>query len=274
MRTETKRIIHAALKALELHRPMTLRQIFYRLVATQVIENTQNRYKSLSRMLVKARQEGMIPWNWIEDRLRRPRPVAMWSGLDAFADTALEWYRRDVWDEQPHFIEAWLEKDALSGIFERAIRPYGVTLNVGRGYDSWSAIYMASQRYGDGERATVLYFGDFDPSGEDMVRSLKERLGFFGCWPIIDKIALTLKDIERYDLPPDPTKVTDSRRDKFVARYGDVSVELDALPPDVLIERVTEAVEAEMDMEALEQTKADEILDLDKLDNFLRGAYE
>ena len=49
----------------------------------------------------------------------------------------------------------------------------------------------------------ILYFGDFDPSGEDMVRSLPERLGSY---PEIVKCALTFDDVERYDLPSDFTK--------------------------------------------------------------------
>jgi len=79
---------------------------------------------------------------------------------------------------------------------------YGVTLNVGRGYDGWDSIHSAAARFGTGEGVTVLYYGDFDPSGEDMVRSLQERLAFFGCEPEIVKCALTLDDVHRYNLPP------------------------------------------------------------------------
>src|SRR5437879_10188225 len=95
-------------------------------------------------------------------------------------------YRRDVWPTQPVYLEVWLEKDALSGIFEDVLKPYGVTLNVGRGFDGWTSIKDASERFLDKSEnvpVTVLYFGDFDPSGEDMVRSLRERLDFFGSDP-------------------------------------------------------------------------------------------
>ena len=277
MQEQTEHLIHQAYKVLASHRPMTLRQVFYRLVAAQIIENTQAKYKSLSRTLVRARQEEMIPWDWIEDRLRQPRAVPMWSGLDDFADTALRAYRRDVWDSQVDYVEVWLEKDALSGIFQRTLYDYGVTLNVGRGYDSWSSIWTASRRY-ERERAeggrdtTILHFGDFDPSGQDMVRSLEERLGFFGCWPTIEKIAITLEDIDYYDLPPNPAKRTDSRAAGFVAQHGDNCVELDALPPDILQERIIESVEGLMDLEALSDTKADEEIDLERLRKFLEGA--
>jgi hypothetical protein len=102
--------------------------------------------------LVAARQEGLIHWNSIEDRLRRPRAVSMWDSLPDFAETVLRSYRRDIWATQPRYIEVWLEKDALSGIFEDVLAPFGVTLNVGRGYDGWTSIKDAAARYKNGDR--------------------------------------------------------------------------------------------------------------------------
>lgn len=110
----------------------------------------------------------------------------------------------------------------------------------------------ATASFGSGRGATILYFGDFDPAGDDMVRSLRERLAFFGCEPEIVKSALTLEDVRRFDLPPDLTKPTDTRRAAFVAKYGDLAVELDALPIEVLEVRLREEVEARMDMGALD----------------------
>lgn len=238
--------------------PMTVRQVYYQLVSRQVIENNRGQYQAVSNLLVDARKDGAIPWEWIEDRLRRPRAVPMWDDLSDFAETARKAYRRDVWATQPAYLEVWLEKDALSGIFEDVLGGYGVTLNVGRGYDGWDSIHNAAERYGDGASVTVLYFGDFDPSGEDMVRSLRDRLGFFGCVPEVLKCALTLADVTRYNLPPDFTKATDTRRAAFVAKWGDLSVELDALPIDVLRGRLVREVEARLDLAALTAVKRQE----------------
>jgi hypothetical protein len=254
--TKTHQIIEAALSVLSEHHPMTVRQVYYQLVSRQVIKNTRSQYQCVSNALVDARKEGVIPWAWIEDRLRLPRAVSMWSSLSEFAETARAAYRRDVWASQPRYCEAWLEKDALSGIFEHILEDYGVTLNVARGYDGWASLYNAARRFGDGQGDTVLYFGDFDPSGEDMVRSLRERLAHFDCRPLIRKCALTADDVRQYDLPPDFTKTTDTRRAAFVAIHGDISVELDALPVDVLRERLRSAVEDMIDLTALQHTKA------------------
>ena len=253
---KTVRLIETAAKILAEHNPMTVRQVYYQLVSRQVIKNSRSSYQSVSKALVAARRDAIIPWQWIEDRLRKPRHVSMWPGLAEFCEPAL--YRRNVWPMQPSYLECWLEKDALSGIFEDILDPYGVTLNVGRGYDGWDSIHNAARRFGSGKGAAIIYFGDFDPSGEDMVRSLAERLATFGCRPSIVKCALTADDVRRYKLPPDFTKKSDSRRAKFVAKHGDVAVEIDALPDRVLRDRLKEEVEKRMDLDALNDVREEE----------------
>jgi len=248
---KTTALLGAAYSILTADNPMTVRQVYYQLVSRQVIKNKKSQYNAVSRALVSARKEGIIPWEWIEDRTRRPREVNMWDNLSDFGDSVLSSYRHDVWDSQPRYVEVWLEKDALSGIFEDVLKPYGVTLNVGRGYDGWDSIRNAAERYGTGESTTILYFGDFDPSGEDMARSLRERLAFFESRPEIVKCALVYHHIALYNLPPDYTKVKDTRQKGFVAKYGDVAVELDALPYNILKDRITTEVEAQMDLDAL-----------------------
>lgn len=255
---KTLQIVSIAFEVLEAYHPMTVRQVYYQLVSRQVIKNNRSEYQAVSNALRDARLEGAIPWEWIEDRLRRPRYVSMWEDLPQFAETARRAYRRDVWATQPRYLEVWLEKDALSGIFEDVLSGYGVTLNVGRGYDGWSSLRNAADRYQDRDEVMVLYFGDFDPSGEDMHRSLKDRLDQLGSEPEVIKVSLTLEDIRRYNLPPDFAKTTDTRRNAFVAKNGDVSVELDALPADVLRARLTQEIEAYIDMAALDSVRKQE----------------
>jgi hypothetical protein len=261
---KTQRMIDEAHDILAAFHPMTVRQVYYQLVSRQVVENNRGQYQAVSDALVAARREGTIPWEWIEDRLRGLRGgLDGLNSVEAFLDHEVANFARGysaaVWPTQPRYVEVWLEKDALSGIFEDVLDTYNIGLNVGRGYDGWSSIHNAAARYGTGEQATTLYFGDFDPSGEDMVRSLRYRLADQCADPEIIKIALTVEDIERYQLPPNFTKPTDTRRGAFVARFGDLSVELDALPPNVLRERIVEAVEGHLDMEALRAVREQEI---------------
>jgi hypothetical protein len=259
---KTMRMMEVVKEVLAECHPMTVRQAYYQLVSRQVIENNRSEYMAVSRVLVEMRQSGEVPWEWIEDRTRRPRTVSMWDSLREFGETAVKAYRLDVWKHQDALVEVWLEKDALSGIFEEVLRPYGVTLNVGRGYDGWSSIHAAAERYLEwGGEVIVPYFGDFDPSGEDMLRSLQERLAHFEASPRIEKVAITKQDIGDYELPPDVTKAADSRRASFVAKWGDNAVELDALPVQVLRERIRGVVERHMDLEALAQVRKQEVGD-------------
>lgn len=269
----TAELTDIAWAILESGHPMTVRQLYYQLVSRQDIKNDRSQYQKISNLLVKARQAGTIPWDWIEDRLRRPRRVSMWSGLTEFAETCRSAYRRNVWECQSRYLEVWLEKDALSGIFEDVLNSYGVTLNVGRGYDGWDSIHNAAIRFSQTDApVSILYFGDFDPSGEDMVRSLSERLASLDCTPEIVKCALTLEDIQVYQLPPDLAKKTDTRTASFIARHGDISVELDALPPNVLRERLESEVRSRMDLGALEQIQEIEKHERDQITNLLAGA--
>ena len=245
-------VVKEASAALSAISPQTVRQLFYRLVTAGIVPNSRSAYQFTSRALVEARRTGIIPWKKIEDRLRRPRTVSMWRDLPDFIQDAIYSYRRDVWQTQPRRVEAWLEKDALSGIFEDTLARYGVTLCVGRGYDGWDSIHRAAERYkASPVPVCVLYFGDFDASGEDMVRSLGERLASLGARPEIVKCALTREDIEGYRLPPMFAKRSDSRAAAFIEKHGDISVELDALPTEVLRARLVAEIENRMDMAAL-----------------------
>ena len=104
-----------------------------------------------------------------------------------------------------------------------------------------------------------------------MVCSLTERLATFDCRPEIVKCALTADDVRRYELPPDFTKKTDSRRAKFVAKHGDIAVELDALPNQVLRDRLIEEVESRMDLEALAAVREKDAAERERLQTLVEG---
>lgn len=266
----------AAYQVLKDENPMTVRQIYYQLFSRGWVKNSQRDYKQVVSAMVEARQRALIPWDWVEDRLRMPREMQMWDDMNDFMTTVRGAYRRDVWANQSSYIEVWVEKDALSGIFQDELQKYGVTLNVGRGYDGWSSIRNASLRFKErekqGKETHIAYFGDFDPSGEDMVRSLRDRLAFFGCTPELIKNAITKEDIEEYNLPPEPGKEADSRSAAFIEEHGRlIQVELDALPVRVLRERINEAVENVIDLEALGETRKIEKAERAKLSKFGRN---
>ena len=270
---KTLDLIYAAREILELQNPATLRQTYYQLVAKHIIDNNKNEYQKLSNALVWARQQELIPWEWIEDRTRQPREVNMWSDLNDFFKTVKSAYRKDVWASQENYIVVWVEKDSLSGIFQKITSKYGVTLVVGRGYNSWSVkkeLAHMLERYE--KEPVVLYFGDFDPSGEDIYRDIEEGFRFFQIsLKKIEKISLTKEDIEKYNLPPDFAKKSDTRSKKFIAKNGDMAVELDALPIEILSEKIKSGIEKYLDMEKFETALREQKLEQREIEEFLKG---
>jgi len=58
-----------------------------------------------------------------------------------------------------------------------------------------------------------------------------------------ERLALNRDQIDEYEPPPNPAKVTDSRYASYVQVYGEDSWELDALDPRVLSDLVRRAIE-------------------------------
>lgn len=249
---------------------MTLRQLYYQLVSRDIIPNKQNEYAKLSKLLKEGRMGGIVDWNAIEDRLRIPYlPYWNYDPQDAINDT-INQYRLDRQKGQNVHIEIWVEKDALSGVLKRVTKEYHVNLLVNRGYGSVTAIHDAFNRYETqierGKKIIMLYLGDHDPSGMDMIRDIKERIsemleekGHFNLFDV-KPIALTKKQIKFYNPPKNPTKLTDPRSKWYIKKFGSSSWEVDALEPKVLNKLVSDNIKNEIDMNLFEQQKAKEIL--------------
>jgi len=221
---------------------LTLRQLYYQLVSRNIILNAERAYKNLSSLVSDARLAGYIDWDAIEDRIRVPSVPTEFKDLGELVDAALYSYRLPRWVDQKYYVELWVEKDALAGVLRPLAKKYHVTLMVNRGYSSQSAMYESSRRFleNDGKSGVLLYLGDFDPSGEDMVRDIKERMEMFGVDLAVVKVALTLDQVRVYNPPPNPAKRKDPRSKEFIKKYGASSWEVDALPPTEL-NRIIEA---------------------------------
>ncbi len=239
------------------YRP-TLRQIFYRLVAALLISNTEPTYKSLSRATVVAREEATIDPLSFQDRVRSHTDGDYgYLSPDEFIDDRLdelrespENYTRPMWTTQQVMPIIWLEKDALFTPVTEIASRYRVKVYAARGYSSFTSVYEAAQ---DIQRlmkpVKVLQLTDFDPSGEDMVRDLEDRLTRYGRLIQFEltKIALTSDQVSTLGLPPMPAKKSDPRYNRFAQSFGDQVVELDALPPDELERIVSTAIEELID---------------------------
>lgn len=246
---------------------LTLRQLYYQHVTRNAIRNEERSYKNLGKLISDARLAGLVDWDAIEDRVRVPRVPLEFENLQERVDLALNNYRLPRWRGQDNYVELWVEKDALSGVLQPLASQYHVTLMVNRGYSSMSAMFESAGRFSEHHKQDchLLYLGDHDPSGEDMVRDIGDRLAMFGVHVEVTKVALTFDQVEQYNPPPNPTKMTDSRAAGYVERYGDECWEVDALPPDVLHELIQNTISEYIDFDKMQVVQDQEEEDKEKL---------
>lgn len=238
---------------------LTLRQLYYQLVSRDIVANNIKSYNAIGNVVSQGRLAGLIDWSMIEDRVRNPVANMHWGSPAEILRAAERSYYRDRWEDQGFYVEVWCEKDAVSNIIEPVCRKLDVTFMANRGYSSQSAMYEAYQRISNAEGAGrtpwIIYLGDHDPSGIDMTRDIKERLGTFlyaegATFRNVQRIALNMDQVKQYNPPENPAKQTDSRFESYVREYGESSWELDALEPSVLSALVQEAIELYLDRSA------------------------
>jgi len=254
---------------------LTLRQLYYQLVGRGIIANEVREYTKVMKTLTMGRMNGLIDWDMIEDRSRRPHMDYAVAGIsDALQDT-IDQYKLDRQKGQSHSIEIWTEKDAVSNILKRVSRYYHLRLSINRGYTSVSAMYVAYRRIRRQmaltERDTIiLYVGDHDPSGLDMIRDIEDRFCEFGIDDIkIIPVALTMDQIEEYNPPPNPAKINDPRASQYILEHGDESWELDALEPEVLRSITEGAVKEHLDQDLFDDVLSQEESDKVRLEELI-----
>lgn len=263
---------------------LTLRQLYYQLVSRDIIANTLKEYSKLSDLVTTARYNGLIDWDAIEDRIRVPRRHAQFDDILDLIRAAKSSYRLDRWKGQDYYVELFTEKDALASVLYPIAEKWHIFFSVNRGYTSASAMYDSYERFQDvientEKNCILLYLGDHDPSGLDMVRDIKDRLVEFLMGDMTEEdeafiedrreyiegrievvhIALTTEQVNKYKPPPNPAKMTDPRARWYVEKFGKTSWEVDALRPEVMIKLVNDSILGYVDQE-----KMNKIINLEK----------
>lgn len=260
---------------------LTLRQLYYQLVSRDIVPNKVTEYAKLSRILKKGRMAGVVDWSSIEDRTRQPYlPYSANSIPEALKDLA-SYFRVNRQEGQSNYVELLVEKDALSGVLRRVTSHYHIRLLVNRGYTSCSAMYKSFQRLSDsaleGQTLVLLYIGDHDPSGLDMVRDTGDRLEEFGQGNFkikIEHIALTTQQIKKFNPPPNPAKIEDPRAKWYIQNFGKTSWEVDAIDPTNLVDIVTKKIEHYLDLDKFQAMLKKEAKLLNKLKDLSENSRE
>ncbi len=246
---------------------MTLRQLYYQFVSRDLFANIEKNYRSLAKTISNGRLAGLIDWDAIEDRGRVPDMPNEWDSIDDIIEASVDQFRLPRWDTQPTYAELWVEKQALAGVLAPLANEFHVPLMVNKGYSSQSAMFESAQRFRRHEKPKHLfYLGDLDPSGEDMVRDIRERLHMFGVDDLeVTKVALTMAQVEEHDPPPNPTKVTDPRAQAFIDEFGESCWEVDALSPPILEALIREAFIKIIDRDEMNAVETQEDVDRERI---------
>ena len=233
---------------------LTIRGLHYQLVSRGMTNDVQH-YKRVVAATGQARWDGIISFDAFSDR---ERSMACMTRADetiydekvSEAKTQIRlWasnYSLNRWENQPYYPEVLIEKKALEGVFHKTCLRNGVALGACKGYPSLTFLHDMSLRIiaatDKGKQPIILYFGDYDPSGEDIPRALRENLISLGCDEDLEvrRICLNEDQVLAWGLPPAPTKDTDSRSAHW---NGLGQVELDAVKPEKLMSLLQGAID-------------------------------
>jgi hypothetical protein len=249
---------------------LSLRQLYYQLVSKNIVPNSEKSYKNIGNLVSDARLSGYIDWDMIKDRGREMVSNPHWDDPAEFMTAVAPQYRFDLWEDQETYVEVMVEKQALEGVLIPVCRGLDVPFTANKGYSSSSALYEASKRFlkaaEQNKELHVIYLGDHDPSGIDMSRDVLDRLNLFinvslgfqegeGDLLNVNRVALNMDQIKQLKPPENPAKLTDSRADSYIAKFGRSSWELDAIEPRQLARLVTNAIRAVMDVKKFERNE-------------------
>jgi len=262
---------------------LTLRALHYRLVSIGMTNDLQH-YKKVVSAMIEARWSGDVQFDAFLDHERETLGSTNYeeSDLDESVGEAKRqikaWatsYRKNRWENQLVYPEVFIEKKALIGVFENTCRRWDVALNPCKGYPSLTFLYNAKKRYDEaierGKRPVILYFGDYDCSGEDIPRSIQDTLARMGTDVEVIRVALMEHQVVAWNLPPAPTKETDTRSGKW---GGLGQVELDAVEPNKIKELCNDAIESMFNDDLYEELKEQESEEKDKFKKILKRDFK
>jgi hypothetical protein len=271
MAEESIFLIEAMRAIAESMQPITGRGIGYKLFVRGLIPNMgRPSMKRVYRLLGVARERGIIPWEWIVDETREFERAPVWDDPEAYAFAVARSYRRDFWNQQPERVEVVSEKGTVRGVLQPVLDELAVGLRAMHGYSSATAVYDIAQD-DDDRPLTLLYVGDWDPSGMDMSeRDLPNRLERYGGDHVtVERVALLREDLASLPSFQAEEKKNNSRHKWFVENFGHECWEIDAMDPNDLRARVREEIIARIEPYAWERCERINAAEQESLRNVL-----
>lgn len=271
VRARNRSLVDLAITTLEAEHPMTLRQLYYRLVSAGALANHQKEYNRIKVLMGRLREAGRVRRSWIVDHVRTTLKPSSWSGLADFGETVRHAYRKDFWESLDVYVEILVEKDAVAGTLQPVTEEYDVALRVLRGYSSISFAGEIAEQWSQIDKPIHAYYlGDFDPSGIDIERDAREKIArYAGCDFEWSRLAIREPDFAKFKLIELPVKQSDKRAGKFLKAQGGRCAELDALPPSELRRRVEAAILQHVDQAEWNRLKQIEQIEKETMQEYV-----
>jgi hypothetical protein len=270
--------------------PISLRGLLYRVVSAGWLPSTDHKhYTRLGRMMTRLREARVVPFSWIVDGVRSTDKPSSWSGLADYARSVRDCYRLNFWASLPHYVHIIVEKDAIAGTLSPVTQEFDVALSPIRGYSSLSFAHEIASTWNQIDKPVFCYYlGDFDPSGFDLQRDIRDKLARYCDKPwwyeddephearpncvIFRRLGVLESDFKDFDLRPLAIKKNDTRSSKFRKEHGNRCAELDAIPATELRRRVREAIEFHItNRDEWERLQKVEAAERETLDKFVAG---
>jgi hypothetical protein len=251
--------------------PMALRQLYYVLTVRGVVPKIHNGYRAVGRVVLQMRKSGRLPWEWVIDNTRWVRKPASFTSVESALVALVAGYRRDLWADQPIYVEVWVESNALAGVLETITAEFDVPLFAGHGYASVTYLHEAGVELRSiGKPAHIIYIGDWDPSGQCIEHVIERDLREYslGADITFNRLAVTEEQISAWQLPGRPPKASDARTKEW---KGKEVVEAEAIPPNVLQTMLRDAIELLIDSVILAETRLQEDEDRIRLRRLVDG---
>lgn len=266
----TRTLIDVTASILADVQPATVRGICYKLFGLKLIPDMSKRSTDkVSRALVIAREEGIILWSHTVDETRPVEQPVAWGDLDAYGQSVRDSYTKDRWADQPKRLILVSEKGTVGGLLRPTISHFGIPFLVLHGFGSATALNgLAVLAEADPRPLTILYVGDFDPSGRSMCDlDLPGRLRRYGGVAEVVRVAVTPEQMTAYGLSTFPAadKDRDARYQWFVETHGPVCCELDSVDPNVLRTLVENAIARRIDVAIWQRSAVAEAAELASL---------
>lgn len=188
---------------------VSTRWVFYRLLQASLY-NGKDDYKT-KWIPIESKARHARWGGWAPDTLADGSREALPWG-DGF-DTERDWIEAvgrmkcnlDPWLSQPCYVELWYEARAMTDQFRFytesiTLRPMGGSPSIAYKYEAAKALEEASTCYG--KPIYVLYFGDLDPKGLEIAKTLETDVRKWCDVPFtFVRVGLTAEQVRRHDVP-------------------------------------------------------------------------